>query len=518
MRDFKVGARPPFVPLMEQVFDGRTVADPGTPRLRRVFWIISAILIFLVVFTQQSRVVEHWLKPMAKAAEKADPAKIEPLGTDMDAADMTGRVVVKLGAAGGGVNRAQLAPMVDPSQQDDLPTAVKMVPAYAEMGGAEGGARAAKDLRKKVDQQRKELGDKQAAALTADLDALEALYTQGVEAADPAVKARIEKRLGWQGRLALTIGKPDTDPERKELLANGELLVGVLLGIVLAAVPIVLASIGLAIWACVLLSTGKLRPRFPRPAPGGSLGVEMLTVFLAAFLGLKIFLDLAEAAIGAGWFGTVSPERLGAIMLPVHLLLQWIVLPIVVFYPRLRGYSTSRVKRAIGWHRGEGFGREVMAGLAGYLACLPLYVVAVIIAAVLAVLERVLVKELTGGSPDGPVNPIGEMLSQSPWLAVLLVVLATVWAPIVEESVFRGALFTQLYARFKLVWAALLSGTVFAMMHGYSPSLFPPLIALGAGFAIIRWWRGSLIATMTAHALHNGTVTLVLLVLFSLLK
>lgn len=56
------------------------------------------------------------------------------------------------------------------------------------------------------------------------------------------------------------------------------------------------------------------------------------------------------------------------------------------------------------------------------------------------------------------------------------------------------------------------------MMHGYSPSLFPPLIVLGSGFAIIRWWRGSLVASVTAHALHNGTLMVVMMLLFSLLK
>ena len=36
-------------------------------------------------------------------------------------------------------------------------------------------------------------------------------------------------------------------------------------------------------------------------------------------------------------------------------------------------------------------------------------------------------------------------------------------------------------------------------------------------FALMREWRGSLIAPMTAHALHNGTLlTLLLLVLWAM--
>jgi len=41
--------------------------------------------------------------------------------------------------------------------------------------------------------------------------------------------------------------------------------------------------------------------------------------------------------------------------------------------------------------------------------------------------------------------------------------------------------------------------------------------ALGTVFAIMREWRGSLIAPITAHMLHNGTVTVLLLVMIRIL-
>jgi membrane protease YdiL (CAAX protease family) len=37
-------------------------------------------------------------------------------------------------------------------------------------------------------------------------------------------------------------------------------------------------------------------------------------------------------------------------------------------------------------------------------------------------------------------------------------------------------------------------------------------MALGFGFALLREWRGSLIAPMTAHALNNGIVMTFLIV------
>jgi membrane protease YdiL (CAAX protease family) len=40
------------------------------------------------------------------------------------------------------------------------------------------------------------------------------------------------------------------------------------------------------------------------------------------------------------------------------------------------------------------------------------------------------------------------------------------------------------------------------------------LIALGFNFSMMREWRGSLIAPMTAHLLHNGTLLTLVILLF----
>jgi len=40
------------------------------------------------------------------------------------------------------------------------------------------------------------------------------------------------------------------------------------------------------------------------------------------------------------------------------------------------------------------------------------------------------------------------------------------------------------------------------------------LMLLGFGFGLLREWRGSLIAPITAHAMHNGALVLVMSALF----
>ncbi|HYD00688.1 MAG TPA: type II CAAX endopeptidase family protein, partial [Phycisphaerales bacterium] len=457
----------PGLPLMLQSFNGRSVADPGTPGRRRGYWIAALLLILAVTAMQQVQVFQQAASPKpVPTVEPLDPdaikkgPKLEPIGPELDQVDIAGRLMVKMSHIySGGKEREQLASQLEeqvtPSAQMHAADGVRLVPAYADIAGKEGALSEIDALREEIETDG-ELTQEEQAALAADLDALEALYTNGSAALSEGDRERIEKRLGWQGRLALTFDKPDNDPERASMIANGVALMLLLVLLAIGAVVMLLAGLGVLIWACVLLGSGKLRRRLDRPQTGGSMGVEVLVVFLSCFAGLKILMVLTALAADAGWFGAAAKADPAGYLTPVALLLQWVILPLVVFYPQMRGYSRFRVKRALGWHRGEGFAKEMACGFAGYLACLPVYVGAVVVALVLSMIEGEIVKPLSGKEPSGPVNPIGGMLAESWWVALLVAALATVWAPIVEEVVFRGALFRQLYARIGVFAAALI--------------------------------------------------------------
>jgi membrane protease YdiL (CAAX protease family) len=101
------------------------------------------------------------------------------------------------------------------------------------------------------------------------------------------------------------------------------------------------------------------------------------------------------------------------------------------------------------------------------------------------------------------------------WTLMMMFILATVWAPVVEETMFRGAFYSHLRRVTNPIVAALVVGFVFAIIHPQGIGLVPPLMTLGAVFALIREWRGSLIGSMTAHALHNGFLVTMMAVLFS---
>ena len=79
---------------------------------------------------------------------------------------------------------------------------------------------------------------------------------------------------------------------------------------------------------------------------------------------------------------------------------------------------------------------------------------------------------------------------------------------------FRGLFYRYLRARLSVVAAALVTGFVFAAVHPQGWTAIPALMAIGAWLAVLREWRGSIIAPMTAHALHNGVLVTALYLTF----
>jgi membrane protease YdiL (CAAX protease family) len=107
---------------------------------------------------------------------------------------------------------------------------------------------------------------------------------------------------------------------------------------------------------------------------------------------------------------------------------------------------------------------------------------------------------------------------QGGWPDLLgILFLASVAAPLIEETMFRGVLYRHLReasARFGPVLSFFASGIlvsfVFAVIHPQGIFAVPVLMALAFGFAMAREWRGTLVPAMVGHALNNGILTLLL--------
>lgn len=98
--------------------------------------------------------------------------------------------------------------------------------------------------------------------------------------------------------------------------------------------------------------------------------------------------------------------------------------------------------------------------------------------------------------------------ADSPALLVMMIVLATLIAPIAEELLFRATIFRYLRTRLPRWVALLLPGTIFAALHvnwiTYDglPSLVP-LITLAVIFSLAYERTGRIATVMVAHAIFN---------------
>lgn len=90
------------------------------------------------------------------------------------------------------------------------------------------------------------------------------------------------------------------------------------------------------------------------------------------------------------------------------------------------------------------------------------------------------------------------------WLAIaMLALMAMVVAPIVEEVIFRGCIYRFLKSQTNRLSAQILSGSVFALMHGNLLS-FLPLVIVGVLLARVYERSGSLAVAIWFHAFFNS--------------
>ncbi|HZW09667.1 MAG TPA: CPBP family intramembrane glutamic endopeptidase, partial [Phycisphaerales bacterium] len=337
----------------------------------------------------------------------------------------------------------------------------------------------------------------------ADAQALEALYTEGSGALSAEARARLIDRYGWLGELALAHDLPEDAPEREALFHAWP---WALLLIAVVSAVFTLGAIGglvMAVLALVFFFTGSLRPRFVPPRAGGSVYLETFAAFLGLFLVVHLIGGLLAELASKGKL----PLSETAVTVGV-LVAQWLLLP-VLLWPLVRGVPAGRWRESVGWHAPRGFAREIGAGVLGYFAGLPIFFLGILLTLGLTALAE----RISGEPVTPPTNPVLELISSgSALVVVLFVLLATVWAPIMEETIFRGGLYRHMRGRVGVAPAALLTALLFAFLHSYGPLMTGPLIALGFTFALIREWRGSLVASMTAHCLHNATVTTISLI------
>lgn len=493
--------------------------DPGTPTSRAMAVLLALVFAGLVIVWQnlgperQDRVVgAPPTPPVAEAVDQPAPGA---------AAEMMGVIYLRLKAVFQADPKAgeQIAGMVEQfgsTRADQVRAAV----VAAEFEGPDAGLKRLDTLESEIhsapsaDDDTPDAGadvapitEESRALLAAEVQALRTVYTAGPDALGATQRDQLSARYGRIGDYALTFGQPEE--QREAVIGSPWPVVAFGVVVLMLIGGGLLGGLVALIIGVVWYSGRRAVMHGQKPLPGGSVFLETYALFVACFAVLGIGTHVIEAH---------APQRVVEIVGMLGLPLQWL-LALTVFWPVVRGMSFRSWRHAVGLTRGQGVFREVGCGMVAYLASIPLYAVGVGISALLMVAWEA-VRQSLGfkGEPAPPNNPIVDLVgSKSPVLIALVFLLATMWAPFTEELIFRGSLFRHFRGRVHWTLAALGSAVLFAYMHSYGPLLVAPLIALGFMFAFMREWRGSIIASMTAHFLHNFTLmTLMITALFAL--
>lgn len=327
-----------------------------------------------------------------------------------------------------------------------------------------------------------------APALRKDAEYLRVLYAGAGGAKEPI---GFQERFGWFANLAKSYGKPETDPLRAATLdaAKRTVIVGALF--VLCIGLALLVGLVLLITGIVLWYLGRLPTRFgvSRPLPAERTPyVEGFAAYLSIYILGSLVLMLHLLPISTRW---------GLLLLPLGF-------AVAVAWPMLCGQTWGEWRAAVGLHAGRGFFTELACGAVGYVAGLPVLAIGVVITSFIV--------KLTGADPT---HPITRDISPDPLRVGLLLLLASVWAPITEELMFRGTLFAHLRERWGWWRSALLVSLVFAIIHPQGLAALPVLGGIALVLAGIREWRGSILGCMVAHCINNTLVLMMTVLMIS---
>jgi membrane protease YdiL (CAAX protease family) len=245
-----------------------------------------------------------------------------------------------------------------------------------------------------------------------------------------------------------------------------------------AVIPALLLAAGVYIYAALIR---QIRHRSPEPLVNPVRGFGWPEVIVASLLVLFFLYGTAISA-SRGSSGIQTLDLLQNAVLTIGLLL------IIAAFLRIRRLDLN----ALGGFSKISFGRAVATGAILLLAAYPMVLLAEVVTQKLSrsALERQGIIELFTASGA---------LEQR----ILIILLAVMIAPVAEEFFFRFFLYGVLRQYFGRAVGVLFSALLFAAVHAHLPS-FAPLFVLGVCFTIAYEWSGSLLVSMTMHALFNA--------------
>ncbi|MCK4518724.1 MAG: CPBP family intramembrane metalloprotease [Candidatus Omnitrophica bacterium] len=145
------------------------------------------------------------------------------------------------------------------------------------------------------------------------------------------------------------------------------------------------------------------------------------------------------------------------------------------------------------------FFKNVFLGAAGYIAFIPLLILAAYVSFLLASFFNI-------GPEENPLLNVFQIEGR-PALLVYFVVCICLLGPVVEEIFFRGFLYKALKKSFGVLPAVVVSSVFFAWLHMTFIG-FLPIMVLGLLLAYLYEKNGTLIPSITIHIIHNSVIVI----------
>ena len=324
----------------------------------------------------------------------------------------------------------------------------------------------------------------------------------------PSDHTSLASTLGWFGEFLEA-----DENERDEIIAQARrttiVVGGIGSGILLAAM------VGFILLLVFIVKGfgGSLRSNMVSPASHHGLYVEVFVVWLFVFLLFTILASLVAQTIAEGNATVAMLFTLCAFFGSLSALL----------WARVRGVAWSQMQRDIGWHRGAGICKELLWGVVGYATTLPILGIGVLLTMLLFAIQSAFSHGDPLGGTGGGSHPIIVDIAEGGWqVRILLLVLASIAAPIVEETMFRGVLYRQLRSVspranlfLSIAGSVFLTSFLFAAIHPQGWVAIPALMGIAIGMNLMREWRGTILPSMVVHGVSNGLVMTMVLVLLS---
>ena len=241
--------------------------------------------------------------------------------------------------------------------------------------------------------------------------------------------------------------------------------------------------------------TSPTDPNNPPWTIFGAFGVWAASIFFIVFMPLLFVLPYAQQRqIRLEALGDFALTDKTAILLQVLSIIPAHLLTIGLAWALVTRFGKRPFLNSLGWKWDRRFGFWVSTGVAVGL-----------------LLIGILIIKKFGG----PETQLDKIINSSRLTALSTAFMATVTAPLVEEVVYRGVLYSALQRAIGAVGAVVFVVSLFALVH--VPQYWPnfgviyTICLLSASLTVIRAYTGKLLPCFIVHLIFNGIQSVVII-------